>query len=322
MKQFEIAGYDMPCVDLAVNVDVFPKPNGGTRVNAMSWQGGGKVSSGMVAAARLGAKCAMLGAVGSDNYGEFCLRDFERHGIDISGMKTRPGETTSLSIVLSDRETEGRSIVYRPGTAAPPGVEEMDPRILTGCQWFFISHVTQVALEAARQAKAAGAKIIVDADSYSTEMMENIGMIDAFIASEFFYKVLFRGREENYEANCREIHKMGPPIVLFTLGAKGCVGYSEEDGYFQVPAFAVKVQDTVGAGDVFHGSYTVGLLRGLSPKEAAKLATGVSCIKCTRIGGRAGIPDWDTVQRFLRTGEIDYTEIDKRVEFYGRKLQV
>ena len=34
MKRFEVAGYDMPCVDLAVNVDVFPKPNGGTGVRA------------------------------------------------------------------------------------------------------------------------------------------------------------------------------------------------------------------------------------------------------------------------------------------------
>lgn len=83
---------------------------------------------------------------------------------------------------------------------------------------------------------------------------------------------------------------MGPSIVVFTLGAKGCIGYSEEDGFFQMPSFAVDVQDTVGAGDVFHGAYTVGLLRGLSSKEAARLATGVSCIKCTRIGGRAGIP--------------------------------
>ena len=115
MKKFEIAGYDMPCVDLAVNVDVFPKPNGGTGINAMSWQGGGKVASGMVAAARLGAKCAMLGVVGSDDYGKFCIRDFERHGIDVTGMKVREGETTSLSIVLSDRETSGRSIVYRHG---------------------------------------------------------------------------------------------------------------------------------------------------------------------------------------------------------------
>ena len=252
LKEFEIAGYDMPCVDLAVNVDVFPKPNGGTGINAMSWQGGGKVATGMVAAARLGAKCAMIGAVGSDDYGAFCLRDFERHGIDISGMKTRQGETTSLSIVLSDRETQGRSIVYRSGTANPPTLEEIEERILTGCQWFFISHATHVAMESAKRAKKAGAKIIVDADSYSSEMMENIGIIDVFIASEFFYKVLFRGKEEAFEANCREVQKMGPSIVVFTLGAKGCVGYSEEDGFFQMPSFAVDVQDTVGAGDVFH----------------------------------------------------------------------
>ena len=89
-----------------------------------------------------------------------------------------------------------------------------------------------------------------------------------------------------------------------------------------LPSFDVVVQDTVGAGDVFHGAYVVGLLRGYSAKEAARLATAVSCIKCTRIGGRAGIPDWDTVQKYLKTGEIDYTEIDERVAFYGRKLQL
>ena len=128
--------------------------------------------------------------------------------------------------MLSDRETQGRSIVYRSGTANPPTLEEMEERILTGCQWFFISHATHVAMESAKRAKKAGAKIIVDADSYSSEMMENIGIIDVFIASEFFYKVLFRGKEEAFEANCREVQKMGPSIVVFTLGAKGCIGYS------------------------------------------------------------------------------------------------
>ena len=205
----------MPCVDLAVNVDVFPKPNGGTGVRDMSWQGGGKVASGMVACARLGAKCAMMGAVGSDDYGQFCIRDFERHGIDVSGMKVREGETTSLSIVISDRETNGRTIVYRRGTAQPPTFEELDQEILEDCQWFFISHVTAVSLEAMRRAKAAGAGVIVDADSYSSEMMENIGLIDVFIGSEFFYHALFRDLE--YEKNCRFLCEKGPSIVIFTL---------------------------------------------------------------------------------------------------------
>jgi hypothetical protein len=42
----------------------------------------------------------------------------------------------------------------------------------------------------------------------------------------------------------------------------------------------------------------------------------VSAIKCTRLGGRAGIPDLCTVENFLKNGIIDYMNIDHRVDFY------
>ena len=310
----------MPCVDLVLNVDVFPRPNGSTGVQALSWQGGGKVASGMAAAARLGAQCAMLGGVGSDDYGRFCLRDFERHGIDISGMRVRQGETTSLSVILSDRGTNGRSILYRRGSAQSLSPAELEDEILRHSKWLFISHVTEASMAALARAKEAGAKVIVDGDTFSSELMAKMELIDVFIGSEFFYEVLYRDRE--YERNCREVCSLGPSITVFTLGDKGCVGFSREEGFCQIPAYQVPVQDTVGAGDVFHGAYTAALLRGLSPEESARLATAVSCIKCTRIGGRAGIPDWPTVQKYLRTGEIDYREIDERVRFYGEKLQL
>ena len=92
MKKFQVAGIDMPCIDLALSVDHFPKPNGGAKVNTASWQGGGKVATGMVAAARLGAHCAMMGAVGADNYGTFCVEDFKAHGIDVSGLQVQEGK--------------------------------------------------------------------------------------------------------------------------------------------------------------------------------------------------------------------------------------
>ena len=65
--KFDVVGIDSPCMDLAVNVQHFPKANGGEQIKELSWQGGGKVASGMVAAARLGAKCAIMGNVGDDN---------------------------------------------------------------------------------------------------------------------------------------------------------------------------------------------------------------------------------------------------------------
>jgi len=67
---------------------------------------------------------------------------------------------------------------------------------------------------------------------------------------------------------------------------------------------------------VFHGAFIFGLLQGWDAEKTAGFSSAVSAIKCTRLGGRAAIPDYKTVEKFIKTGEIDYTEIDKRVEFY------
>ena len=91
--KFDVIGLDSPCVDLAVNVRCFPKPNGAERIQNLSWQGGGKVASGMVAAARLGLCCGIMGNVGDDKYGTFCLRDFQDHGIDTEQMCVRKNRT-------------------------------------------------------------------------------------------------------------------------------------------------------------------------------------------------------------------------------------
>ena len=106
---------------------------------------------------------------------------------------------------------------------------------------------------------------------------------------------------------------------MFTFGEKGCIGMTK-GGYFELPVYKVDVVDTVGAGDVYHGAFLAGLLKGYSAEYTAKLASAVSAIKCTRIGGRAGIPDLETAQHFMETGVINYTDIDARVEFYKRGI--
>ena len=86
-NMYDVVGIDTPCIDLNANINHFPKPGHGESIKQLSWQGGGKVATGMAACARLGAKCAMMGCVGDDIFGNFILKDFQRHGIDISAMK-------------------------------------------------------------------------------------------------------------------------------------------------------------------------------------------------------------------------------------------
>lgn len=316
---FDIVGLESPCVDLNINVKNFPTPDGGERVLESSWQGGGKVATGMIAAARLHAKGAFIGTVGDDSYGEFCRRDFEAHGIDTCHLVKREKETTLFDVVVSDKKSMGRSILYYPGEAPVRfmQVEELADDYLKNTTYFYISQINETTLEAIKRAKSAGASIVMDADNYSPGDEEAFGLIDVMIGSEFYYKALFGN--EDYEANCRSLREKGPNIVVFTQGSKGCLGVGEE-GFFTLPAYQVEVVDTVGAGDVFHGAFIAGLLQGYTTKETARLASAVSAVKCTRIGGRAGIPDWETVREFMETGRIDYREIEERIQYYKRGL--
>ena len=315
---YEVVGIDMPCMDLNVNTEHFPRAGRGETIRQLSWQGGNKVASGVVACARLGIKCAMMGYVGDDIFGRFIMKDFERHGVNISAMKVRESSTTSFSIVLSDYATGSRTIVFRTGCAPKYTLEDMDLRLLCDAKYFYISNAGEEVVKAVDIARKAGVQIFIDADGYSDDIVSMIPKIDVFVGSEDFYRVMFS--DENYEENCRKVMAMGSRIAVFTLGANGCAGVSEE-GFFRLPAFPVKVVDTVGAGDLFHGAFLAGLLKNMAVEEAARFASAAAAIKCTRIGGRAGIPDVKTVEQFLKDGTIDYTEIDKRVEFYARGLE-
>ena len=321
-KMYDAVGIDMPCIDLNINMETYPKQGRGGSVKQLSWQGGGKAATGMVASARLGAKCAMMGCVGDDVFGDFIIKDFKRHGIDTDAMKVGKTETSAIGIVLSDYETGNRTILYRNGSVPGLTSADLDFEIIRSSKYLFICGAGEAVYEAVKAARMAGTLVLVDADGYTEEMLRLIPQIDVFIGSEFFYGQMFGAKitEDCHEKNCRKVKEMGPGIAVFTLGEKGCVGVGPE-GYFRLPAFKVDVSDTVGAGDVFHGAYLAGLVKGQNAETAARFASGAAAIKCTRIGGRAAIPDEKTLDRFLTDGYIDFSEIDERVKFYERGLE-
>ena len=160
--------------------------------------------------------------------------------------------------------------------------------------------MTAASVEAMHHAKAAGAKVIVDADSFSSEMMDNIQNIDVFIGSEFFYNALFR--DKDYEKNCRALCGKGPSIVVFTLGAKGCVGYSPEEGYFEMPSFDVPVADTVGAGDGFAAGVISALAEGESLEEATFRGNVIGAIQITHRSDNEGLPTREQLSKIILEG--------------------
>jgi sulfofructose kinase len=310
----DVVGIGYPCIDFLINIDKFPVSNTGTHLKDYSWQGGGKVPTALVALGRLGASTGLIGTAGDDAYGKFCVEDFKRHGVDLSRFIIDKGASTSLSIPVSETEKQTRSFIFNFGTCRRLAVEDLDEAYIASARFLHLSDVNPVSAEAARMARRHGVKVVIDADAHRGRYPEeHLRLLDVLVGSEFFYKAHFD--DNDHEKNCRSLMDLGMQIVVFTFGERGCVGM-DKDGYFELPAFTVEATDTTGAGDVYHGAFIYGLLQGWSTRETARFASAVSAIKCTRLGGRAGIPDLKTTMRFMQTGQIDYQEIDDRIAFY------
>ena len=98
----DIIVIENPIVDFNILMDKMHDSGGVTYLKDYSWQGGGNVGSALVAAARLGAKCGIVGIVGGDTYGQFCIGDFKCHNIDISHI-TKAAGNQNIIIYLPRR---------------------------------------------------------------------------------------------------------------------------------------------------------------------------------------------------------------------------
>lgn len=314
----DIVGIGRPCVDILTVVQSLPKPNSGSGIIDFSRQGGGNVATAMAAAARLGASAGFIGLSGACVHGRALREDFGYNGVDISRIVTIENMPSDFAIILSDIETGGRSIMYKGGNIRGLEAGDLDKAYITSADFLHLEGCGEPEKTAARWMRDLGKKVSYDVAHYSRQIDDFTPYIDIFVASEFYYRAAF-GEDGDYEKNCRLIAGRGPEIVIFTLGDKGCVGYCKNEGFFAEEAFAVEVFDTLGAGDVYHGAFLAALAKGMGVRKAARFANAVSAVKIGYIGGRAGIPNFETAQKFIETGEIDDTEIKGRVQYYRNK---
>ncbi|MDR2513684.1 MAG: carbohydrate kinase family protein [Christensenellaceae bacterium] len=309
-----VVAHGTPFMDFLVNTDHLPtQKDEGAHIVATSWQGGGKVSTGLAAYGQLGGVSAMTGIIGGDSYGQFLVKDFGRYQVDTSRLIV--DGKTAFSVILSDPVTKGRNIINHGPACRPYTLEDVDKAFLCSHKVLFIEQANALTHRLCDWMHEAGGKTYIDGDEYSEEMHAIVPKIDIFVGSEFYYRSLFGG-SENYEVNLRSLQKLGPEIVVFTFSDRGCAALWR-GGYRYVPGHKITVQDTLGAGDVYHGAYLNGLMRGMDPGESARFANAVAAIKCMGIGGRASIPDYQMTMDFLRTGDFDRELIRQKTEFYA-----
>jgi sugar/nucleoside kinase (ribokinase family) len=303
-NQPQVVGLGLATLDLLIRVEEMPTWVRGTQVKGLRFDGGGLVGTAMVAAARLGIQVGFIGTAGTDELAELKLRSFADCGVDLSRLVRREGPESDVVLVYVHGETGERVFAsVESGSQRPLGVEELDRAHIISADYLHIDGLVhhQATLQAVRWMKTAGKTVTMDGSQtdgpVSEEHRQLIPHVDVLIVGEGYGRGL-TGLDEVWEAGAKAL-EMGPHTFIETRGEAGCFGVTQVER-FHIPAFSVDVVDTTGAGDVFHGAYIVGMIHGWSPRQCAQFASAVSAIKCTKLGGRAGIPTFDQTMVFMR----------------------
>lgn len=295
------AAYDYLCI-----IDRYPQEDGSANILEIHNQGGGCTATALVAAQRLGFSTAYIGNTGDNFGGRFIREDFLREGVDISQVEVIEGRHSTEGYVLIDPARSTRTkFPYSnnlPDITWTKDKEEMirNARVLhiDGTNYNNCLHAAQIARE-------AGVPVSLDgcARKKDTRLNANLALLaDILIMNEEF-PYYASGRDDLEEAMKYFANQEGK-IIISTLGSRGCAALINGQ-LVRFPAYEVEAIDTTGAGDVFHGAFLAGWLRGWGLEENIRYASAVAALKCRRIGGRAGIPSHEETLAFMKENKED-----------------
>jgi sugar/nucleoside kinase (ribokinase family) len=244
-------------------------------------------------------RVSFAGAVGGDAAGQAQIEELAREGVEVSGMVVDETHESVVSVILVDRANGSRTIFSstgaRPRFPAVPDLPDPAPHLLLLDTWMGAESV-----ELAKNARAAGAHVLLDAGTLREDWREFVGVSDYAIVSEPFADALSGAGETEAALAC--LLARGPSHAAVTRGAKGVVAARKgSPEVLRVPAFEVRAVDTTGAGDAFHAGTAWGLLRGLPWEDSLIAGAAVAALKCRVAGGRMGLPKEEEVQKLLRT---------------------
>jgi sulfofructose kinase len=261
-------------------------------------QQGGMAATAIVAASRLGAGTEYIGGISNDLQGEFLKDNFRKYHVKSDRVRVFENEISPFTIVLIDKATGRKTFLHKKGVQERAELFK-DDLDLTGVRYIlFDGFYFDTALRTAEQARKRGIVSVTDISprNRNPKLLQYLGLIDYPILSELFVKSYFQ-TEDVLEAG-KKLYTKNNKALLVTCGDRGVYVITDE-GSEHIPAFKVKPLDTTGAGDVFHGAFLFSLWKGYPLHEAVLFSSAVSALKCTKIGGQSGIPDFNETKRFL-----------------------
>ena len=268
------------------------------------------------AAAKLGAKCAMIGVVGNDGFG-CCVTDrLKESGADCSMVRIHPDASTGVAFVCYYSDGS-RNFLYHVHHAAPGMLTPDDVYIekLKGTKWVHITGFTMSTNQDSADAVyklvrelPADTKISFDPnirpEALSVEqikelcgpVIERAGLIFPSKGEAMMFT-----DEADDDAGCRKWAADGKLVVLKN-GEAGCRIFSGDE-VIDVPSFQVEEVDPTGAGDTFCGAFLTALIEEKSLAECGRFANAAGAMSVRKQGPMEGAPSREELEAFLKEHE-------------------
>jgi ribokinase len=269
---------------------------------------GGKGGNQAVAAARLGAQVAFIGAVGDDTFGEDAREALTREGIDVSSLARLEGVATGVALILVD--PLGENVI----SVASGANGFVTPALVEGClrkleagpaDIILVGHeIPTLAVRAAIDgAHAVGARAILNPAPAAGVDRELLALADLVTPNRG--EVLELGRMLDPDAVSEpaafDAVVAASRSVLVSLGPDGAkLVHGDDRTTVSIEAPVVDAVDAVGAGDTLNGALAAGLAEGRSIVDAARRAVAAASLSVTRPGARDGMPTSAELEAALR----------------------
>jgi sugar/nucleoside kinase (ribokinase family) len=272
-----------------MQVDAYPAENSKAETNLLIESGGGPAANAAWLLGYWGVATALAAVVGQDEYGAKALFELEEAGVDCRLIEKRAGYATPLSFITVNRATGSRTIINRKAPAAalqlpPPKLGGLDPQLL-----LFDGH--ELAASLAALAAFPDAVTVLDAGSLREGTAALAAKVHYLVCSERFAMQVTGATDvlANQSLCLRRLRALYDNVVVVTLGANGLI-YDNGKQQEHLPALPIEAQDTLAAGDIFHGAFAFALLNGMNLRKALQLATVAAGLSVQRPGGRPSVP--------------------------------
>jgi 2-dehydro-3-deoxygluconokinase len=270
---------------------------------------------------RLGHAAGWFSRVGDDEFGRALVFRIRGEGVDTSHVISDASAPTGL--VIRERREVGpiEQVYYRRGSAASRlSPADLDPGYLGSARFLHLTGITpalsdscrQTVFEAAKMARAAGVKVVLD-PNYRSKLWAPPEFRDVVRALGSQCDILLPGMDEalllsgqsDPELAARELHGLGPDLVVIKLGAAGALALAANGHVTRSPAVHVeRIVDPVGAGDAFAAGLLSGMLRGWTLAESLALANRCGALAMISPGDMEALPRWEEVASEAGTSDI------------------